>query len=126
MERVSAYWPAIVSAVKPLLLNLLGKASGDLLAMTLETLRRGAKEAGGLLYDLAPGLKRGRLLGNLNVAVQRNALTLLAQLLPDLLDDRNGAQDLQNRASNSLQCCRLRCGSVGPVCLPQHGLPKLT
>lgn len=89
MERVSAYWPAVVPPLRSRLLGLLTSASGDLLSMTLETLSRGANDLPLLLYDLTPTLKRGRLLGNGNVAVQRSTLALLRQLLPDLLDDRN-------------------------------------
>lgn len=90
IERVSAYWPAAVPPLRARLLGLLTAASGDLLSMTLETLSRGTKDLPALLYDLTPALNRGRLLGNGNVAVQRSTLALLRQLLPDLLDDRNG------------------------------------
>lgn len=92
VERVSAYWPAAVrpGPVRALLLGQLARAAGDLLAITLETLRRGSQALPGLLSNLTPELAGGRLLGNPNVAVQRNTLELLAALLPELLEDSNG------------------------------------
>lgn len=90
LERISAYWPATVVPFRIRLLEQLAKAAGDPLAMALETLQRGEAHLPGLLADVMPDVRRGRLLGNLNVAVQRNTLALLATLLPDLLEDRSG------------------------------------
>lgn len=81
MERLTAFHKPFIRMMKAQLVGSLSRSTGQVLAMVLDTLRRGADLIPDLLEDLWPQLQRGNLLTHINEGIQLNTLELLAVLL---------------------------------------------
>lgn len=88
VERLTAFYSALIDSLRATLLNALPQVGAMLQALLLDVLQRRAAKMSDLMTDMKPVLPS--LLASHNHALQNNALRLLKVLLPAENDDSAG------------------------------------